>query len=128
MVNFRLSSKIVEFLNRIRPDLPQQSAIDGFEGEVIVINCDDYIGVRRNDHNFKNELPTKELKERLDKLIRHIKNNTPNEESFKILMITHKVLATQQGHDQLLGILSDKLRDKQDPFFVVFYEYDRTGI
>lgn len=35
-------------------------------------------------------------------------------------MITHKVLATQQGYERLLSILADGLRDKQDPFLLFF--------
>lgn len=40
--NFRSAPKIVQLLNTIRPELPQQSAIDAFDGEVLVITCDDY--------------------------------------------------------------------------------------
>lgn len=35
-------------------------------------------------------------------------------------MITHKVLATQQGYERLLDILADGLRDKNDPFLLFF--------
>ena len=37
-------------------------------------------------------------------------------------MITHKVLATQQGYEKLLDILNDGLRDKEDPFLLFFME------
>lgn len=40
--NFRSAPRIVELLNTIRPDLPQKSAIDEFNGEVVVITCEDY--------------------------------------------------------------------------------------
>lgn len=118
--NFRSAPRIVKLLNDIRPDLPQKSAIDDFEGEVVVVTCDDYNGIRRNDRNFKDELPAEELKIRLDNLSYCIKNNVPSEESLKVLMITHKVLATQQGYEHLLGIINDGLRDKQDPFLLFF--------
>ncbi|MCI5893025.1 MAG: AAA family ATPase [Clostridiales bacterium] len=118
--NFRSAPRIVKFLNDIRPDLPQKSAIDDFEGEVIVVTCDDYNGIRRSERNFKDELPAEELKSRLDNLTCCIKNNVPSEESLKVLMITHKVLATQQGYEHLLGIINDGLRDKQDPFLLFF--------
>lgn len=118
--NFRSAPKIVRFLNDIRPELPQKSAIDDFEGEVTVVTCDDYSGERRTDRNFKDELPAKELKQRLDILTDSIKSVTPSDESLKVLMITHKVLATQQGYERLLDILADGLRDKQDPFLLFF--------
>lgn len=93
--NFRSAPRIVQLLNDIRPDLPQKSAIDAFDGEVVVITCEDYTGTRRTDRNFKGELPPEVLKARLDEIEAKIKRDTPNDESLKILMITHKVLATQ---------------------------------
>ena len=120
--NFRSSPRIVQLLNDIRPDLPQKSAIDDFEGEVFVITCEDYTGPRRTDRNFKNELPPEELKSRLNKVTEKIKQETPADEELKVLMITHKVLATQQGYEKLLDILNDGLRDKEDPFLLFFME------
>ncbi|NBK99661.1 MAG: ATP-dependent helicase [Clostridia bacterium] len=118
--NFRSAPQIVKLLNDIRPELPQQSAIDDFDGDVTVITCDDYIGQRRIERNFKGELPSDELRERLNKVSDCIKSSTPAEEKLKVLMITHKVLAKQQGYEQLLSILDDGLRDKQDLFLMYF--------
>lgn len=121
--NFRSASKIVDLLNDIRPELPQLSAIDDFEGEVLVITCDDYVGERRTDRNFKGDLPAEELKNRLTNLTEHIKkNHISDKESLKILMITHKVLASQQGYEKLLDILANGLRDKEDIFLQFFME------
>ena len=118
--NFRSAPRIVQLLNDIRPDLPQKSALDGFDGEVVVITCEDYNGARRTDRNFKGELPPEVLKSRLDEIEAKIKKDIPNDESLKILMITHKVLATQQGYEQLLDVLGDGLRNKEDPFLLFF--------
>ena len=118
--NFRSAPKIVELLNIIRPDLPQTSAIDNFEGEVVVITCDDYAGARRTDRGFKDDLPPDELKFRISEVSKKIKMSSSEGDSLKILMITHKVLASQQGYGQLLEILKDGLRDKEDPFLLFF--------
>lgn len=118
--NFRSAPKIVDFLNAIRPELPQKSAIDGFDGEVLLVTCDDYAGLRRTDRNFKNDLPAQELRERLTKLSDIIKKRSSATDNLKILMITHKVLATQQGYERLLEIIEDGLRDKEDPFLLFF--------
>ena len=118
--NFRSAPRIVELLNNIRPDLPQKSAIDSCEGEVIVITCDDYVGERRTDRNFRDDLPSEQLKMRLDNLYNKIKEDTPSDEKIKILMITHKVLAIQQGYERLLDIINDGLRDKEDIFLMFF--------
>lgn len=121
--NFRSAPKIVNLLNDIRPELPQLSAIDDFEGEVLVITCDDYVGERRTDRNFNGDIPADELKYRLTNLVKHIKNNhIPDNENLKVLMITHKVLASQQGYEKLLDILANALRDKQDAFLLFFME------
>lgn len=100
--------------------MPQKSAIDGFDGEVLVITCDDYSGARRTERNFKNELPAAEFKARLNTIVTKIEQNTPADEDLKVLMITHKVLASQQGYEQLLDILNDALRNKEDPFLIFF--------
>ena len=118
--NFRSAPRIVQLLNDLRPDLPQTSAIDNFNGEVVVITCDDYIGPRRVERNFKDELPADELKNRLNNVIEKIKRESSEKDKLKVLMITHKVLATQQGYEQLLDILADGLRDKEDPFLSFF--------
>lgn len=120
--NFRSAPRIVQLLNDIRPDLPQKSAIDDFEGEVVVITCEDYAGPRRTDRNFKGELPPEELRVRLNKIAEKIKHETTAEEKLKVLMITHKVLATQQGYERLLDILNDGLREKEDPFLLFFMD------
>ena len=59
---------------------------------------------------------------RLNKVTEKIKQETPADEELKVLMITHKVLATQQGYEKLLDILNDGLRDKEDPFLLFFME------
>lgn len=119
--NFRSAPRIVDLLNRLRPDLPQNSAIDEYQGEIKVISCDDFTGVRRLDRNFKGELPTDELKNRLDKVLDKISKIAPNEK-IKVLMITHKLLAAQQGYDKLLEIVDNDLKDKEDIFILFFME------
>ena len=120
--NFRSAPRIVQLLNDLRPDLPQASAIDDFDGEVIVITCDDYTGPRRIERNLKGELPAEELKNRLSNVTEKIKRESSKDDTLKVLMITHKVLATQQGYEQLLEILADGLSDKEDPFLIFFME------
>ena len=118
--NFRCAPNIVYFLNKIRPELPQNSAIDDFDGEIIVVHCNDFTGERRDNRYYKGDLPVDELKVRLDKINDKIKNSTPTEETTKVLMLTHKLLAQQQGYSKLLEVLDDGLRDKQDIFLLYF--------
>ncbi len=120
--NFRSAPKIVQLLNDIRPELPQKSAIDDFDGEVIVITCDDYTGIRRTERNFKGDLPAEDIRIRLNSIVKKIEQKVPEKEKLKILMITHKVLASQQGYERLLAVLGDGLRNKEDPFLMFFVD------
>lgn len=120
--NFRSAPKIVDFLNNIRPDLPQTSAIDDFAGEVIVVTCNDYTGQRRTERNFYGDLPIEELRIRLNSVVDKINKETPKDETLKVLMITHRILASQQGYDRLLEVLNDSLREKEDPFLLFFID------
>ena len=118
--NFRSAQKIVNLLNKIRPELPQIAA-DESCGEAIVITCNDYNGARRSDRYFKDDLPVEVFRDRLNVLTRHIKEKYNLEkESLKHLMITHKILAAQQGYETLLEFLGDSLKDKEDPLLVFF--------
>ena len=67
-------------------------------------------------------MPPEELKIRLNKISEEIKQNTADSDTLKILMITHKVLAAQQGYERLLNIINDGLRDKEDPFLLFFMD------
>lgn len=117
--NFRSAPRIVDLLNMLRPDLPQTSAINNFQGEVYAIICEDYQGIRRRDRNFKDDLPIEELRLRLDEVIKKISQQIAPEK-LKVLMITHKILAVQQGYEKLLSILNNGLRNKEDPFLLFF--------
>lgn len=113
-VNFRSANAIVEVLNKIRPSLPQISAIDGFNGECYVVDCNDYNEERRNDGQFRGDLPIKILNERLIKIEERM---SISQETIKTLMITHKVLASHQGYDNLLRIMDERLKDLTDILF-----------
>lgn len=117
VANFRSSPKIVDLLNKLRPDLPQVSAIDNYEGIVMVVTSNDYLGTRRIDRNFKGELLKEVLEERINKIEEHCKKSTPDGEKIKILMITHKVLASQQGYESLLELFGDGFKNADDPIF-----------
>jgi len=119
--NFRSAPNIVNFLNKLRPDLPQISAIDGYEGEIIVIHSNDYTGVRNTDRYFKNDLPFETIEQRLNVIENQFREiNIKTSESFKILMITHRILATQQGYSNLLALLDDGFKNGEDAILSFF--------
>jgi DNA helicase-2/ATP-dependent DNA helicase PcrA len=119
--NFRSAPNIVNFLNKLRPDLPQISAIDDYEGEIIVIHSNDYTGVRNTDKYFKNDLPFETIEQRLNVIENQFREiNIKTSESFKILMITHRILATQQGYSNLLALLDDGFKNGEDAILSFF--------
>lgn len=124
--NFRSAPKIVEFLNKIRTELKQQSAIDGFEGEIIIINCNDYTRDRFSNYIFCDDLPENVFRDRTNNILDKIKKNIPKEESTKELMITHKLIARQNGYSKLLDILNETLKNKSDPFLLFFIDIVET--
>lgn len=117
--NFRSAPRIVELLNKLRPDLKQISAIDNYEGETIVVHCNDFTGARRSDRSFKDDLPACELKTRLDNMSKVINNHYP-QEKLKTLMLTHRVLAIQQGYENILSILGDRFKNNEDELLLFF--------
>lgn len=114
-VNFRSAKKIVNILNNLRPELPQISAINDFDGKVFVVDCNDYQGVRRQEKIFKEDLPQSELSTRIESIEKMfiIKSETQ-----KTLMLTHKVLASYQGYEHLLNIMGDSLKDFSNSLFI----------
>lgn len=118
--NFRSAPSVVEFLNKLRPELPQISAIDSYEGEVIAVHSNDFIGLRRTGY-FKDDLPSEEIENRLKAFEEKFRQSfTEPDENLKILMITHKVLAAQQGYSNLLFLLDDAFRNEEDIVLLFF--------
>lgn len=119
--NFRSAPKIVDFLNKLRPTLPQISAINDFEGEITLVHSNDFIGSRRHDRNFIDDLPFNVVEERLNTInSRFRKTFTEAEDSLKVLMITHKVLAAHQGYGNLLALLGNAFRNEEDIILLFF--------
>ena len=50
--NFRSEEIIVNVLNKIRPELPQISALDEQDGRILVITTNDYQGVRQSGSSY----------------------------------------------------------------------------
>lgn len=116
--NFRSAPYIVNLLNKIRPDLPQISAIDETLGEVIVVHNNDFRGERRIDRNFKGDLPISELKKR----IKTIEDIFYNSGTNKTLMITHKILSEQQGYEDILKSLGNKFKENDEDILLFVTE------
>lgn len=120
--NFRSAPRIVQLLNQIRSDYKQISAIDGYEGEVLAIINNDYLGKRQQEGSFKDDLPTEEFNRRLEEFCTCFRETVPGNESLKTLMLTHRILANHQGYGDLLAVLGDGLKNKDDPILCFFMD------
>jgi len=124
-VNFRSAENIVNLLNKIRPDFKQYTAEDDHTGTVTVITNNDFEGMRRNDRNFKGDLPADVLEERLS-VVKDICEK--EDENLKVLMITHRVLAEQQGYENVLALFGDGFKNGDDPLLLFFKDVINPAI
>lgn len=118
--NFRSAPVIVDILNRMRPELRQEVAYPKAEGSVTVFHTNDWPGTRQTGQHWGGDLPPDVSHQYLELVKRQL---TAEGWSFepdqtKILMLTHRVLATELGYAGLTNIFpySDAFLKKEDPF------------
>jgi DNA helicase-2/ATP-dependent DNA helicase PcrA len=125
--NFRSSTAVVEVLNRMRPELPQAIKDPTFVGSVAVYHTNGWGGQRRTGAgggHWKDDLPASVAHTCLLRLIEQLKQDgwDFSAEKTKILMLTHNVLANEQGYASLMGIFpfNDLLMKKEDELIAFF--------
>jgi DNA helicase-2/ATP-dependent DNA helicase PcrA len=117
--NFRSVPSIVDCLNRLRPELPQAVGNPSAAGEVVVFHTNGWKGSRQTGAQWKGDLPDtvahSYLQEVLKKLAETGWDLAP--ETSKILMLTHNVLAAEQGYRELAAALprTESFIKKEDP-------------
>ncbi len=116
--NFRSSKQVVESLNRIRPQLPQEIKDPLFTGSVSVYHSNNWQGTRRSEAHWKGDLPEEVSHKYLERL-----RNQLMEEGWefdpkhsKILMLTHAVLGAEQGYGSIVKVFkyNDAFIKKED--------------
>lgn len=113
-VNFRSAKVIVDLLNKIRPELPQQSALIENEGKVIVITTNNFQGARRTDRFFTGDLPQSVAEEYVRTIKEKFDKDIDDDKKLEVLMLTHRILADQQGYPALFEQLGDGLKEADD--------------
>jgi DNA helicase-2/ATP-dependent DNA helicase PcrA len=116
--NFRSVKAVVDVLNRMRPELPQYVTDPDAEGIVAVYHTNEWLGERRTEANWKGELPAKVAHQYLESLRRNLAAQGWEfaQDKSKILMLTHNVLAEEQGYRKLAGVFeySESFIKKED--------------
>jgi DNA helicase-2/ATP-dependent DNA helicase PcrA len=116
--NFRSVRVIVDVLNRMRPELPQAVVDREASGSVDVYLTNDWHGKRLTGPQWKGDLPP-EAKQKYISTVKDVlvaSGWSLDATSSKVLMLTHKALAAEQGYQTLAGVFpytSDYI-DKED--------------
>ena len=122
--NFRSVSTIVDCLNRMRPDLPQFVVDPKERGSVRVFHTNKWTGPRRTGGHWGGDLPSEAtqlaFKTVMDNLVED--NWDLSHDTTKILMLTHRVLATKQGYPSIPGVFrfNDSFTKKEHPHIAYF--------
>lgn len=127
--NFRSATAIVNVLNNMRPALPQAVKDDTFVGSAIAYHTNTWIGSRRTGAgggHWTADLPAETAHQFLEGFINKLKTDgwdfSPNKT--KVLMLTHNVLATEQGYSSLARVFPypDHYIKKEDDYIAFFVD------
>ena len=122
--NFRSVLAVVDVLNRIRPDLPQEVSDPAATGTVKVYHSNNFGGQRQTGGHWGGDLPAEDAHAYLTALREQLTNSgwdfSPRKT--KILMLTHSILAAEQNYRQILDVFefNDSLFQKEDPHIAFF--------
>ncbi|MEA3061788.1 MAG: ATP-dependent helicase UvrD/PcrA [Sphingomonadales bacterium] len=124
--NFRSVQTIVDVLNAMRPELPQFVEDPNAPGDVRVFLTNDWVGARRTGNHWGGDLPTEAAHHALDMVRAELEaaswDITP--EKTKILMLTHRVLAAEQGYASLPAAFryNESFTRKEHPYISWFVD------
>lgn len=109
--NFRSLQPIVDVLNRMRPELPQACAEPDSAGIAAAFHTNDWSGARRTGHgggHWTDDLPAEAAQTHLKALRGRLEGDgwDFSAQKTKILMLTHNVLAAEQGYERIAKIFS----------------------
>lgn len=123
--NFRSVPVIVDLLNRLRPELKQAVRDPEAIGEARFFHANAYKGQRTNDRNSKEDLPPELARSTRESLMERLQTEGWELGKTKVLMLTHNVLAAEQGYPTIAEIFSGRTElfaKKEDPAIKFFAE------
>ena len=122
--NFRSVPKVVDCLNRMRPELPQFVVDPAEQGNVRIFHTNTWTGDRQTGVHWGGDLPTEAadgaLQTVLDRLADEGWDLSP--ETTKILMLTHRALAGRQGYPSIPAVFrfNESFTNKEHPHIAYF--------
>lgn len=104
--NFRSVPVIVNSLNNMRPALPQHVSEPGAGGSISIFHTNNWRGTRQTGGHWGGDLPSEDAHIYLESLKTRLQVEgwEFTADKTKILMLTHNVLATEQGYRNLSGV------------------------
>lgn len=123
--NFRSNKAIVEVLNKMRDELPQYPKDNSLDGKVYVFHTNDWNVNRQTSAHWKGDLSQEDSSAAFLKVKSILESDGWSfaSDKIKILMLTHKLLANQQGYKNIADIFKNnesfiKKENKYISFFV----------
>lgn len=123
--NFRSVPAVVDVLNNLRPELHQAVHDPEAKGEARFFHTNSYRGERTSDKHSKEDLPPDLARKTREALTQRLKAEGWDMSKTKVLMLTHNVLAAEQGYPNIAEIFSgrtDHFAKKEDPTIKFFAE------
>lgn len=123
--NFRSDRSIVDFLNRLRPELQQAPRAEALDGEVAIYHTNKWPGERLRGQ-WKDQLPH----DAVASCRKWLESESPSSDWIlkskdrKTLMLTHKVIANEAGYPNLPSVYkyNDAFTGKEDPVIEFFVD------
>ncbi len=123
--NFRSVPAIVDVLNRLRPELTQAVADADAAGEARLFHTNLFTGARTNTPHSKADLFPELARAVRDSLMQRLQGEGWDFGKTKVLMLTHNVLATEQGYPSIAKVFAGRneaFARKEDPAIKFFAE------
>jgi DNA helicase-2/ATP-dependent DNA helicase PcrA len=122
--NFRSVLTVVECLNRMRPELPQFVVDPEEQGSIRIFHTNDWNGARRTGQHWGGDLPADIADTALHTVIDLLQQDgwDISPDATKILMLTHRILASKQGYSSLPSIFAfnESFTKKEHPHITFF--------
>ena len=122
--NFRSAPAIVDVLNQLRPELPQEVSDLKAVGEACFFHANSYQGERTNTAHSKDDVPDNVAREFMTTLLARLEAEgwDLSFTKTKVLMLTHNALAAEQGYPSVAAIFkhSEAFAKKEDPTIEFF--------
>lgn len=123
--NFRSAPIIVDVLNKLRPELTQAVADPEAIGEARFFHTNQFTGSRTSTPHSKADLFPELARTVRESLVRRLQSEGWDLGKTKVLMLTHNVLAAEQGYPSIAKVFSgrnDAFARKEDPSIKFFAE------